>query len=271
MSTLPAHRLCPACQLPLSPRIQVCPYCKKAVSADAAEVAAGATAYPTAVTSAHAAAAPRPAAPPPPRVSLPVRYTPEELERQRQEEASSSGQAWIHRIIVAAVLFAAFFGYLWWTQSRTELWVVNTSGETLGIYLDGKSVGELPSSLTETDASRLQLSIFRRKHKVEARDAAGTVVDSSEFDAARGAFLFSPKHDPSVCFTLVTDTYGTYEGPAGAEVLPAEQSFWHIDRVVTNWFTHNPAKVTVRKGTKGTFERALRLYPCELARGLPSS
>jgi hypothetical protein len=269
MSTLPTHRLCPACGLPVSPRILVCPYCKKAIAPETAEVPAGATAYPAAAN--RAATAPLPAAPPPPRVALAVRYTPQEIERQRQEEASSSGQEWLHRIVLGVVLFALFFAYLWWTQSRTELWVVNTSGQTLRIYLDGKSVGELPSSRTESETSRMQIPMFRSKHQVDARDSAGTVVDSSEFDAARGAFLFSPKHDASLCFALVTDGYGVYEGPTGTEVLPAEQSFWHLDRLVTNWFEDNPSQVSVRKGAKGTFERSLRLYPCALAHGLPLS
>lgn len=287
MSTLPAHVACPSCGAPLSTRIRVCPLCKRPVPAGAAVVPAGTVPFPVAGParppvsgaagtparppagarpSVTAAAPATPRVPTPPRVAV-VGYTSEEVQRQREANASPTNE-WLARIIVVALLIGAGWGYWtvreWWESSRSRLWVVNTSGSTLDVTLDGQPLAiDLPSSIEERSQNRAEVVIQVGRHTLEARDDAGALVASLTFDVKKKAkgFIFSPRHDPAVCFVMVTEGYGTWDGDS-TEVLSLTDGLVEVPNLVTNWFQANPESVTVDKGTQGTFERALRQQSC---------
>lgn len=183
-------------------------------------------------------------------------------EKQRQEAPKPIRiPAWVTVLLVAVVLFTGWRWYRGLGVSDIPLCVVNTSSNApFEIRLDGKSIGRVPRMVGEDPKAALVTPISVGAHEVEARDAAGSVVGREKFTVEKGShgFLWTPSPDPTFYFLLQTTEYGGAAGRAGEVRLEGDAPLKPFPAMVTQWFHDNPSAVSVRKGTKTDFERALR-------------
>ncbi|MBI3185948.1 MAG: hypothetical protein HYZ28_27750 [Myxococcales bacterium] len=296
---------CPHCTRLVSPKVAVCPFCRKPVQAGVAQPAAGPrigartpikcqschkpfsdllkacphcgapnlAKAPTGETAAPAPASPKPA----PSVVPPPTAAPTEAGAPRRlvlvepasapAESSRLKEKILYPAAVIAVICAVAAGYSWFAEGSPELWVVNTTGiDRLSIWVDGEEeIDAVPSTQLEDKAKARTARLSTGSHKLEAKGADGRLVDAASVTVERGAkgFLFAPARHPEVCFALETAGYGTWSGGGGSELLDTSSTFWTIDKHVDRWFEGSPDSLSVTKGTRGTFDRAVRMVSCE--------
>jgi hypothetical protein len=144
-----------------------------------------------------------------------------------------------------------------------SLYVVNVSDlGPLHVFLDGKPVApRLPPTMTEDPAAVRAVSLKPGRHRVEARNSQGTVIEVGDFEvtAVTRAVLFSPARRATTCFAMMT--HGGPNGRDRAEYFPAQQNLWPLTRSIDAWL--QPAKVQDEAAAdQADAPRSVRLVPC---------
>lgn len=185
------------------------------------------------------------------------------LQRQRREQERAPVQipGWL---VLAALAVVAVLVWRWYGRlgvAEVPLCVVNTSSAVpFEIRLDGKPVGIAPRMAGEDPKAALVVAVAPGPHEVEARNAPDHVAARESFTVEKGShgYLWTPLPDPNFYFLLQTTEYGYAAGRAGNQRLDGTGPLRPLPAMVTQWFRDNPKTVSVRKGVKSDFERALR-------------
>ena len=155
-----------------------------------------------------------------------------------------------------------------YASGKSSLRVVNAAGSgPVSIFVDGSLMEkDVPYSPTEDSSKTRSVTIPAGKHKVEAKDSAGKVLDTQnmEFDGFFATYLYAPAHSPKVCFVYQTDAYGTARVANPFTPLDNTKHIWKVTKSVDRWFQDTPdsVKLDKKKGSSGTTKTALRQITC---------
>ena len=163
-------------------------------------------------------------------------------------------------VVIGGIAFAVY------SSGHTSLHFVNAAGPgAMTISVDGVDVSKnLQYSPTENRSAVDTETITSGKHKIEAKDASGKVVDTQtiEFDGWLADYVYAPAHSPKVCFTLQTDAYGSARVANPFTPLDPTKTLWKMPKSVDYWFQDTPGSVNLDKKQSGTTKTALRQHTC---------
>ena len=123
----------------------------------------------------------------------------------------------------------------------------------------------LAYSPTENRSNVQTSTIGSGKHKIEAKDASGKVVDTQtiDFNGWLANYVYAPAHSPKTCFVLQTDAYGTARVANPFQQLDPTKSLWLVSGSVDYWFQDTPSSVNLdKKKGSGTTKTAFRQITC---------
>jgi hypothetical protein len=240
---------CPSCHRKYTPRFDACPYCK-------------------------AERPPGPAAQPSDRASGPASVVPASDKGKReskeihivpaQGEEEPSRAPWI---AMGGLAFALIVGIVLagpCNASRADLWVVNTTGKDVAVYVDGDSVlRRVASTQLEAPIAVAHATVSSGPHAIEARWPDGGVASQTRIDVATrsNGFLFAPKHDPALCFGVTETTYGDDAGVGATVPLDRRSDLWELPQPVDRFLEPSPESIKPKPGSLPS-DRALRMTAC---------
>ena len=174
---------------------------------------------------------------------------------------SGGWQTW--RRVVLAILVVVGLVY---ASGKSCLHIVNNSGAgAVTIFVDGEAVEkDVPYTAGEDSSKTRSATIPAGKHKVEAKDASGKVLDTQtmDFDGFFATYLFAPAHSPKTCFVLQTDAYGASRVANPFTQLDPTRSLWKVTKSVDTWWRDNPDSVNLKKKQSGATKTAMRQITC---------
>ncbi len=162
----------------------------------------------------------------------------------------------------------------WWFHTHPQVHIVNVTGKDgLTVTIDGEVVASsLKNAATESSSLVENKFVSAGKHKVEAKDSAGKVLDSVEFEFEAGAdgYVYAPAKQASVCFVVQTDEYSTNTALPGSvndrfKTLDPTKSMLKVPASIDYWFQDSPDTVQIKtkgKQNKSVIKRALRQIKC---------
>lgn len=179
-----------------------------------------------------------------------------------REEQNTTLQipGWVPVTVLAVIVIAGWFWYRSLGEAGAPLCVVNTNSDMpLEIRLDGKKIGLASKMIGEYPKAAVMAELSEGKHEVEARNNSGSVLAKETFTVNKGSygFLWTPLPDTNSSFFLQVTSYGEGAGEYVAK-LDNNSLLKPFPEYVTQWFRNNPSSVSVPKGWKCTYERALR-------------
>ncbi|MFO0759265.1 MAG: hypothetical protein U0359_22425 [Byssovorax sp.] len=155
-----------------------------------------------------------------------------------------------------------------YSYTHPSLHMINNTGKDgVSIYIDGNAVAtNLKNAPTESWLASSSSSISSGKHKIEAKDASGKVIETiadMEFKSGSNGYLYSPMHDKNVCFVVQVDVYGKTAGAGAKDILlDKNRNFWEMPASIDRWFQDTPDSVKLGKGQTSATKRAVRQVPC---------
>ena len=165
--------------------------------------------------------------------------------------------------VVLAILVIVGLVY---ASGKSSLHIINNAGGgAITIYVDGEAVEkDVPFTAGEDSTKARSATIPAGKHKVEAKDASGKVLDTQtmDFDGFFATYLFAPAHSPKTCFVLQTDAYGASRVANPFTQLDPTRSLWKVPKSVDTWWRDNPDSVNLKKKQSGTTKTAMRQITC---------
>lgn len=171
-------------------------------------------------------------------------------------------------LIGGAVLVVLLIIGAVWASGKSTLHIVNTAGASpITITVDGEVVSkDVPFAAAEDRSKARNETIPAGKHKVEAKDATGKVLDTQtvDFDGFFASYLYAPAHSPKTCFVLQTDAYGTARVASPFTQLDPTKSLWKPSKSVDTWWGDNPDSVSLdrKKKQSGATKTAMRQITC---------
>ncbi len=142
--------------------------------------------------------------------------------------------------------------------------VVNVTGETLGIELDGERVLLVEPTSVESPAAGGELSVPAGLHTLVARDPEGREIERERVEVRAGRpHLFAPA-SAGHCFWLETREYGRDAVTEVArEPLEGPPYFWALPQNLGGWFLPAPEATKSEARLTGGAVTVLRQGPCE--------
>ncbi len=153
-------------------------------------------------------------------------------------------------VLVLGVVGAVFI----YSYTHPTIHMINTSGkEGISIYMDGEAIAtKMKNAPTESWLASESKMVPSGKHKFEAKDAGGKVIDTItiEIESGSNGYLYAPAHDKDVCFYIQVDEYGRTYGakPPRDQLLDPKRTFWEMKTSIDRWFQDNPNRVQLQKG-----------------------
>jgi hypothetical protein len=173
--------------------------------------------------------------------------------------------------IIGGVVLAiiAIIGVVY-ASGKSSLRIVNNAGGgAITIFVDGQPVEkDVPFSAGEDGSKTRSATIPAGKHKLEAKDASGKVLDTQNMDFAGffATYLYAPAHSPKTCFVLQTDAYGTSRVANPFTQLDPTRAIWKVEKSVDTWWADNPDSVSLKSSGKnkktGATKTAMRQITC---------
>jgi hypothetical protein len=180
-----------------------------------------------------------------------------ELRSRRELRRAAGRGVWVAPLLGVAL---AVSSHVW---QHPRLRVLNLSGVTLWLSVDGADAIAIEPSSIENPFAGLSLRVPRGERTLAARGASGELVAQVRALLEPGHdHLFAP-HSDGECFWIETTGYGK-ERHHRISPLASESRFWRLDVAVDIWFVPSPASATDARSTGGTLT-ALRHAPCERA------
>ncbi len=200
-------------------------------------------------------------------------YSPEAVlsrirEMRREEPPTLRIPVRLVLLILIGIVIAGLHWYRGLGVPDIPLCVVNTSSDApMIIRLDGKSIGTAPRMITEDPKAAVMGVLKIGDHKLEARNASGELIAQESFTVEKGSngYLWTPLPDPAARFLFQYSEYGYSSAGSGVSPFEGNSPLRQFPNWVTQWFRDNPSAVSVRKGAKWDFERALRFVRQESA------
>jgi len=106
------------------------------------------------------------------------------------------------RIAIAFGLGLALSGCDGCSAPDRDLWIVNNSGATISVFVDGKeAVSNLQSATAESSAPDGHVKVKPGDHTIEARFADGSKVEKRVmFSQQTPGYVFAPRRNKTLCF-----------------------------------------------------------------------
>jgi len=180
-----------------------------------------------------------------------------ELRCRRELRLSGGRAAWLAPLLGVALAVAS---HLW---QHPPLRVLNSSGATLWLSVDGSEPTLVEASSSESPFAGLSLRVPRGSRTLTAKRASGELVAQVKVMLDPGHdHLFAPGSDGE-CFWIESTGYGKARHDS-IQPLVSESRFWRLDMAIDTWFVPSPASAADGRSTGGTLT-ALRHAPCERA------
>jgi hypothetical protein len=169
--------------------------------------------------------------------------------------------AWIAAGPVLSLAVAPFA----WSISHPVVRVVDASDTALVVVADGRDLGRVEPTQSESPAAGLELHLPVGTRRLQARDPRGRIVADAEVAVRPGAeHLYAPA-SPNTCFWLETTGYGRTRPASDERIrLEGETRFWVLPFAVDTWFSANPPEGRDSRSTGGVLT-ALRQARCDEA------
>lgn len=180
-----------------------------------------------------------------------------ELRRRRELRVAGGRASWLAPLLGVALSVASYF----W--QHPTLRVLNSSGATLWVSVDGSNPVAVESSSSESPFAGLSLRVPRGERTLTAQRASGERVAQVRAVVTPGHdHLFAPGSDGE-CFWIESTGYGK-ERHHHVQPLVSESRFWRLDMAIDTWFVPSPNSAADGRSTGGTLT-ALRHAPCDRA------
>lgn len=175
-------------------------------------------------------------------------------------------------LVLAGVVGSAAVAY--YLYSHPAVYVVNTTGKDgVSVTIDGETfAANLKHAATEERGLVSTSSLKAGKHKVEAKDAQGKVLESFDFEFKTGfgiTYVYAPARNPQICFFLQRDEYSTtstFTNKDRFKTLDPTRTIWELTDHVDYWFQDSPESVSIKtkkgQSAKNVVKRALRQAAC---------
>ncbi len=164
-------------------------------------------------------------------------------------------------LVIGGIIFAVY------ASGHTSMHIVNTAAPgAITITLDGSPIAtNLAYAPTENSSAVDSTTVSSGKHKIEAKDSSGKVIDSQtvELEGWLANYLYAPAHNPKTCFVLQTDAYGSARVANPFQQLDPTKHLWKMPKSIDYWFRDTPDSVQLdKKKQSGTTKTALRQITC---------
>lgn len=175
-------------------------------------------------------------------------------------------------VAVIGLIGAAIIGI--YVYTHPQMYIVNATGKDgVTVTLDGEVVASNLKHAARESRSLVETKyVSSGKHKLEAKDSAGKVLESFDFEFESGAdgYVYAPAKQASTCFVVQTDEYSTRSSAAGGvddrfKTLDPTKTIWKMPASIDYWFQDSPDTVQIKtKGNqaKSVIKRALRQIKC---------
>jgi hypothetical protein len=166
-------------------------------------------------------------------------------------------------LLVAPALLGALLGApLSFMHHHPRVRVVNANDRAIDFRVDGRSVGRVEPSGSESPSAGLTVRIPAGRRELAAFDPVSGPIAAARANVLPGRdHLYAPAA-PHVCFWLETATYGRAGERPSRVLLGGDARFWAIPAEVRGWFVPNPPPDGVARTTGGT-STVLRQGPCD--------
>jgi hypothetical protein len=185
------------------------------------------------------------------------------------------------KLIAGGVLFVAVVGAIsvgaYYMYSHPSVYVVNVTGnDGVSVFIDGEPLASnVKNAATENRSLVAVESVKAGKHKVEAKDSTGKVLETMDVDFQAGfgsTYVYAPSRNPQICFFVQTDEYKTNQNAPDKvqdrfKPLDPTKSIWLMPSSIDYWFQDSPESVSIKTDKKGkapssVVKRALRQARC---------
>ncbi len=175
-------------------------------------------------------------------------------------------------LILAGVVGSAAVAY--YLYSHPTMYVVNATGnDGVTITIDGETfAANLKNAAREERSLVSSSSLKAGKHKVEAKDAQGKVLESFDFEFKTGfgiTYVYAPARNQKTCFFIQRDEYSTttsFSNKDRFKTLDPTRTIWELTDHIDYWFQDSPESVTIKtkkgQSSKTVVKRALRQAAC---------
>jgi len=191
---------------------------------------------------------------------------------------AKSGGGGMLKVILGAVAGLAVLGgggaLVYYLYNHPTVYVVNATGaDGVSVFIDGAPLAQsLKNAATESNSLVVNESVAAGKHKVEAKDSSGKVLESFDFTFEPGfgsTYLYSPARNKNTCFFVQTDEYKTSSTAPDTvkdrfKPLDPTRTIWLVPESIDYWFQDSPDSVSIKKksGSSSVIKRALRQGAC---------
>lgn len=175
-------------------------------------------------------------------------------------------------LVLAGVVGSAAVAY--YLYSHPTVYVVNTTGKDgVNVTIDGAPFAASLKNAAREERSLVSSSSLKAgKHKVEAKDAQGKVLESFDYEFKTGfgiTYVYAPSRSPQTCFYVQRDEYsatGSFTTKDRFKTLDPTRTIWELTDHIDYWFQDSPEQVTIKtkrgQSPKNVVKRALRQAAC---------
>jgi hypothetical protein len=177
------------------------------------------------------------------------------------ERAARRGRGQFPRTLLPA-LACAMGAAASYVHQHPPVRVINGNVEAIEVFVEGRSLGRVEPSGTESATAGLSTRIPAGSRVLRAVAASGARVAESRVDVLPGRnHLFAPGA-PTTCFWLERAVFGRARGALSRVPLEGSARFWAIPEDVLGWFVPSPPSETGARTTGGS-ATVLRQGPCD--------
>jgi hypothetical protein len=182
-------------------------------------------------------------------------------ERLRPLWQAAARKPWRGRALAAVLSAPMMVGAWFWLHPPVRL--MNTSGQLLFVFVDGRMVARVPSVSTETPRAGIAIRVAFGARTFSAVTEQGGSVDQTLAQVEPGReHLYAPAHGDH-CFFLQTTSYGSARAGEPTTIsLDPGQTFWELPADIDAWFEGNPTPGPKNSGWSGGVRRAVRESEC---------
>ncbi|NRA33948.1 MAG: hypothetical protein HRU17_11450 [Polyangiaceae bacterium] len=177
---------------------------------------------------------------------------------RREPGRRRDGRGVIFPLALAALLLPVFH-----RLHHPPLRVLNLSREVLSLEVDGRSMGTLQPSSSESVSAGLHLRLPSGSRQLLVRNQQGAVLAETRAELLSGAHHLYAPLSPHQCFWIEQMSYGRAKHPKAAmnRALGGHTRFWVLPDSIDIWFAPLPQEVADGMSSGGVVS-ALRHALC---------
>ena len=179
-------------------------------------------------------------------------------QRRRERSRGRDGRGVLFPLALAALLSPVFY-----RLHHPPLRVLNLSRQVLSLEVDGRKMGTLHPSSSESVSAGLHLRLPSGSRRLLIRNQQGAVLAETRAELLSGGHHLYAPLSPHQCFWIEQMSYGRAKNPKGAmnRALGGHTRFWALPDSIDIWFAPLPQEVADGMSSGGVVS-ALRHALC---------